>query len=113
MQDDKAWDRIVDAIDTKFGLTGHGRTKRALADAPDLTEAVAHVTFDRDGHTYKLERVQGPAIIDRKTVGARRAGATTHMQNVYDPHETSFRTNLYRQTGAGEWEQIDPGALGL
>jgi hypothetical protein len=113
MQDDKAWDRIVDAIDTKFGLTSHGRAKRPVADAPELTEAVSHVIFDRDGQTFKLERVQGPAIIDRKTMGARRAGAETHMQNVYDPDETSFRTNLYRQDAAGEWEAIDPSALGL
>ena len=113
MQDDKAWDRIVDAIDTKFGLTRHGRTKRPVADAPDLTESVAYVEFTRAGEQYKLERIQGPAIIDRKTMGARRAGATTHIQNVYDPHETSFRTNLYHQDGAGEWEPIDPGALGL
>jgi hypothetical protein len=113
MQDDKAWDRIVDAIDTKFGLTRHGRAKRPVADAPNLTEAVAFVEFGRAGEHYKLERVQGPAIIDRRTMGARRAGAATRVENVYDPHETSFRTKLYRQTGAGEWEQIDPNALGL
>ncbi len=113
MQDDKAWDRIVDAVDTKFGLTDHGRSKRAVADAPELTEHVSYVVFDRDGDEYKLERVQGPAIIDRKTMGARRAGATTRVENVYDPEETSFRTNLYRKDAAGEWEPIDPGALGL
>lgn len=112
MQDDKAWDRIVDAIDTKFGLVDHGRTKRAVADAPDLTEQVAYVVFDREGSRYKVERVQGPAIIDRKTMGARRAGATTRVENVYDPHEISFRTNLYRQTD-DEWEPIDPQVLGL
>jgi hypothetical protein len=113
MQDDKAWDRIVDAIDTKFGLSGHGRTKRPVEDAQNLTEHVSFVTFERDGHEYKVERVQGPAIVDRKTMGARRAGAITRAQNVYDPDETSFRTNLYRKEAAGEWEQIDPSALGL
>jgi hypothetical protein len=112
MQDDRAWDRIVDAIDTKFGLKDHGRAKRQVEDAPELTEHVSFVVFERDGERYKLERVQGPAIIDRKTIGARRAGATVRMENVYDPHETSFRTNLFREE-AGEWEPIDPSALGL
>ncbi len=112
MQDDKAWDRIVDAIEAKFGIKNHGRTKRPVADAQDLTEYVAYVVFDREGEEYKLERVQGPAITDRKTVGARRAGAVTHMQNVYDPDEVSFHTNLYRKDGT-EWEAVSPSALGL
>lgn len=113
MQDDRAWDRIVDAIDTKFGLKDHGRTKRAVEDAPELTEHVSFVVFQRDGEDYKVERVQGPAIIDRKTVGARRAGAVTRIENVYDPSETSFRTNLFRKNPVGEWEAIDPSMLGL
>jgi hypothetical protein len=112
MQDDKAWDRIADAIDTKFGLVEHGRSKRAVADAQDLTEYVSFIVFDRDGERYKVERVQGPAIIDRKTIGARRAGATVRRENVYDPDEISFRTNLYRQDGEN-WTPLDPSALGL
>jgi hypothetical protein len=113
MQDDRAWDRIVEAIETKFGLVEHGRSKRPVEDATDLTEYVSFVVFDRDGERYKVERVQGPAIIDRKTMGARRAGATTRVENVYDADEVSFRTNLYRSAGGGEWDAIDPSALGL
>lgn len=112
MQEDKAWDRIVDAVDTKFGLQDHGRSKRPIDDAQHLTEFVSWVVFTRNGDRYKLERVQGPAITDRKTIGARRAGATVKYQNVYNPSEVSFRTNLYRDD-EGEWEQIDPNALGL
>jgi hypothetical protein len=112
MGDDKAWDRIVDAIDQKFGIDDHGRTKRPVTDAPNLTESVSFIVFKRDGARYKLERVQGPAIIDRRTMGARRAGAITRVENVYDASETSLRTNLFRETG-GDWEAIDPSALGL
>jgi len=112
MHDDKAWDRIVDAVDQKFGLAEHGRFKRPVEDNQDLTEHVAFVVFVRAGEKFKLERIQGPAIIDRKTMGARRAGAVTHVENVYDPTETSYRTNLYRESG-DEWEAIDPSNLGL
>ncbi len=112
MQDDRAWDRIVDAIETKFGLIKHGRSTRPVEDAPELTEHVSFVVFDRDGERYKVERIQGPAIIDRKTMGARKAGAVTHIQNVYDPHEVSLRTNLYRDNG-GDWDSINPSTLGL
>ncbi len=112
MQDDRAWDRIVDAVETKFGLIEHGRTKRPVADAPDLTEQVSFVIFEREGDKIKLERVQGPAIIDRKTMGARRAGATTRVENIYDPEETSLRTNVFRWDGV-EWQSIDISAVGL
>lgn len=113
MNDDRAWDRIVDAIDSRYGISDHGRTSRAVADSPDLTEKVSYITFDKDGQTLKVERVQGPAIIDRKTVGARRAGASVHYQNVYDPDETSFRTIVYRENSAGEWDEVSLEALGL
>jgi len=112
MQEDKGWDRIVDAVDAKFGIKDHGRGKRPVADAHHLTEQVAFVVFERAGERYKLERVQGPTIIDRKTVGARRAGADVRYENVYDPTETSFRTNLYKDE-AGEWAPVDPSELGL
>jgi hypothetical protein len=112
MQDDRAWDRIVDAVETKFGLIEHGRSKREMEDAPEFTEYVSFVIFERDGEKLKLERVQGPAIIDRKTMGARRSGAVTRVENVYDPDEVSFRTNLLRWDGT-EWESIDPAVLGF
>src|SRR4051812_34860399 len=96
MKEDRAWDRIVDAIDTKFGLITHGRSERPVEDAPELTEQVAFIVFERDGEKYKVERVAGPAIVDRKTMGARRSGAVTRVENIYDQDEVSFRTNLYR-----------------
>ena len=112
MQDDRAWDRIVDAVETKFGLIDHGRTKRPVEDAPELTEHVSFIIFNRDGEKLKLERVQGPAIIDRKTMGARRSGAVTRVENVYDPDEVSLRSNLFKWDGV-EWEAIDPSVLGF
>lgn len=112
MQEDRAWDRIVDAVEQKFGLEEHGRTKRAMEDAPELTEYVSFVIFNRDGEKLKLERVQSPAIVDRKTMGARRSGAVTRVENVYDPDEVSFQSNLYRWDGV-EWESIDPSTLGF
>ena len=112
MQDDKAWDRITDAIDLKFGVEKHGKLTRPIEDAPNLTQQVSFIIFTRDGEQFRLERVQGPAIVDKKTIGARRAGASVKMQYVYDPSETSFRTDLYRKSG-DEWEQIDPSLLSL
>lgn len=112
MNEDKAWERIADAIDLKYGIQKHGRDTRPVADAHNLTEQVSYLIFERAGETYKLERVTGPAIIDRKTVGARRAGASVRYENVYDPSDTSVRTNVFRQQ-AGEWMPISLDELGL
>jgi hypothetical protein len=113
MNDDKAWDRIMDAIDAKYGIEKHGRSQRSVEDSNNLTESVAFIEFTRNGERFKLERIHGPAIIDRKTIGARRAGAVVRYQNVYDPTETSFRTVLYRTDEAGDWEETSADALGI
>ena len=112
MAEDVSWERMVDAIDTRFGLTDHGRLTRKLADAPELTEDVSFVIFERNGVRIKLERTTGPAIIDRKTVGARRAGADLHYENVYDASETARKTLVYREVGS-EWEPVSIDELGL
>jgi hypothetical protein len=112
MNDDRGWERIVDAIDTKFGVADHGRETRAVEDARELTEKVAWIAFDRGGERYKLERVTGPAIINRRTIGSNRIGSDVRFENVYDPDETTHRTNLYRKDGE-EWESINPDELGL
>ena len=112
MNEDKSWDRIVDAIDTRFGITKHGRLERKIADAMHLTEKVAFIEFDRDGEPYRLERTTGPAIIDRRTIGARRAGSEIHFENVYDPEETAHKTFVFKKI-AGEWEAVSPDELGV
>jgi hypothetical protein len=112
MNDDKSWDRIVDAIDTRFGITKHGRTERKIADAMHLTEKVAFIEFERGGEPYRLERVTGPAIIDRRTVGARRAGAEVRFENVYDPDEIGHKTLMFKHD-EGEWVAISPDQLDL
>ena len=113
MNDDKAWDRITDAIDTKFGIDKHGRGKRPVEDSHDLTEDFAWVEFERSGQRFKIERVHGPAIADRKTIGARRAGASVRYENVYDPTELAFRTRLFTQNAQGEWEETNADAIEL
>ena len=112
MQEDRAWDRITDAIETKYGIENHGRSERKIADAMHLTEQIAFIEFNREGQSYRLERITGPAIIDRRTVGARRAGSEVRFQNIYDTEEVGHKTLMYRRQ-AGEWEAISPEELSL
>jgi hypothetical protein len=112
MNDDKAWDRIVDAIETRFGITKHGRLERKIPDAMHLTEKVSFIEFERSGDPFRLERVTGPAIIDRRTVGARRAGAEVRFENVYDPEEIGHKTIVFKRDG-DEWAEVSLDALEL
>ena len=112
MDDDRAWDRIVDAIDIKFGIIKHGRETRPLEDAQNLTEHVSFIVFDREDERYRMERISSPAIVDRRQVGSRRIGGETHMQNSYDEHEVARKTVLLREEG-DEWVPINPDSLQL
>ena len=110
--DDRAWDRITDAIDAKFGIERHGRLERKLADALHLTERVAFIEFLRGGTLFRMERVTGPAIIDRRTVGAKRAGSDIRFENIYDPDELAHKTLVFKEA-AGEWVPVTMDELGL
>lgn len=112
MNDDASWDRIVDAIDTSFGLVDHGRLKRPVEDNHELTENVSFIVFERNGDRLRLERVTGPAVVDRKTVGAKRAGASIHFENIYDPTELVHKTYLFKADG-DEWLPLELTDLGL
>lgn len=112
MNDDRAWDRIVDAIDIKFGIAEHGRTTRPVHDAQNLQEHISFIIFERAGERFKLERITSPAIIDRRSLGSRRIGGDSHMQNIYDPEELSHKTLVYRHQ-MGDWVPIELEDLGL
>ena len=112
MNDDTSWDRIVDAIDSKFGLDKHGRLERHIEDHLDLTEKVAFIEFTKDSDKFRLERVTGPAIVDKKAIGGRRVGAELRYETVYDPSEIVHRTVFLKDDG-GEWVKLDQSALGL
>lgn len=110
---DTGWDKIVDAIDAKFGIAEHGRYSEPLEDKPDLEQQIRFICFNRGGQRYKLERLAHPAIIDRKTHYHKAAGGGVRYENIYDPQNTSFKTKFYRQSDDGEWTEIDPGQLAL
>ncbi len=112
MNDDHGWDKIVDAIDTRFGLTKHGRLTEPLEDRTDLERHIAFIEFERAGNDYRMERVTGPAIIDKKSHFHKAASGGIRYENIYDTTNVSHKTNLYRRE-SGEWELVDPEELAL
>jgi len=107
-----SWDRLTDAIDLKFGIARHGHEERPLEDVPDLKAQVQFVEFDRAGERYRLERITGPAIVDRRGMGSHRVGSVVQYQNVYDPTELTSRMVVLRQVG-DNWDPVELADLDL
>lgn len=109
---DSAWDRIVDAIDARFGVTDHGRSTEPLEDNPDLNQEVAFICFNKGGLTYRVERIARPAILERKSHYHKAAGSGVRFENIYDPDNLSFKTVFYIKEG-DDWREIEPEEIGV
>jgi hypothetical protein len=109
---DAAWERLVDSIDIKVGVDRHGRDTRPVEDRPDLSEKVNFVEFEQAGKSFRLERISGPAIIDRKTHFSHRAGAANRIETIYDPDEIAHRVRLLRKDG-DEWQEANLNDLSV
>ncbi len=107
---DGAWERLIDSIDATIGIDRHAKTKRPLEDRPDLTETVDIFEFERGGARLRLERVSGPAVLDRKSHYSQRGGSANRMENVYDSSDIAHRETLYREIN-GEWQPQDLSSL--
>lgn len=101
---DTSWEKFVDAIDIKCGIDRHGKDERPLEDRPELTEKINFIEFQSGGERYRLERISGPAIIERKTHYTHRAGQANRIENIYDTEELSHKLVLFQDRG-GEWEE--------
>ena len=112
MNTDPGWDKIVDAIDVRFGIDRHGRRQEPLPDNQELTQTITFIEFQKGGQTYRMERIARPAVTDRKSIYHKAAGSGVRFENVYDPDATTFRTQLLKQAG-DDWEEVDPTELAL
>lgn len=109
---DSAWERLVDSIDIKTGVDRHGKSQRPLAERPELSEMVEFIEFESRGRQLKLERITGPAIIDRKTHYSHRPGVANRIETIYDPDETAARVQLLEKAG-DDWAAVELDTLEL
>ena len=107
-----AWERLVDLVDVKFGITEHGKETQPLEDNARLSQTIDFVCFTRDGGEYRLERISRPAVIEQKSIYHRAAGSQVRHENVYDAEQLAHRVNLLLKRGS-DWEKIDLEDLAL
>lgn len=105
MQNDPGWDKLVDAIDVKFGIQDHGKETSPLPDNPEFTQTVRFITFTKDGSDYKLTRTTRPSINDRKSHYHKAQGSGVRFENIYDPEALTHSNQLWKKS-AGDWEPV-------
>lgn len=107
---DPGWDKLVDAIELNSKVIEHGKYDEPLEDKPDLKQSVRFLVFERDGKTYRAERIGRPRVIDRKSLYHRSATGNVTFENVYDPDEITYKTELFvKQNDA--WQALDADSL--
>ena len=107
---DRAWGELVDLIDEQYVIDNSDRREESLKDDKKLKQTVESIEFEKDNIKYRIERITGPRIIDKKTFYSGH-GSANRIQYVYDPEETSSRVVFYKQLADGHYNEISPEDL--
>ena len=107
---DRAWGELVDLIDEQYAIDNSNRREESLEDDKKLKQTVESIQFEKDKIKYRIERITGPRIIDKKTFYSGH-GSANRIQYVYDPEETSSRVVFYKQLADGHYNEISPEDL--
>lgn len=107
---DRAWEELVNLIDDQYSIDNSQRKEEPLEGEKKLKQTVESIQFEKDNVKYKIERITGPRIIDKKTFYSGHSAAN-HSQYVYDPEETSTKVLFYKQLPDGHFNEISPEDL--
>ena len=107
---DKAWEDLVDLIDNKFTIDRSESKEEGIEGEPKLKNKISSIYFEKDNIKYRIDRVVGPRIIDKKTFYSGHSAAN-HSKYVYDPSEESSKVLFYKQLADGNYNEISPEDL--
>lgn len=107
---DKAWEELTDLIDKKYQIDLNDRIVEKLEDNPNLQKTIERIEFEKDNIKYRIDRVESPAIIDRKTHYHHR-GSANRVEYVYDPEETTTKVFFYQKLPSGSYNEISPESM--
>jgi hypothetical protein len=107
---DRAWEELVDLIDDQYTVDKSDRREEPLEGEKKLKQTVESIEFEKDNAKFRIERISGPRIIDKKTFYSGHSAAS-HSQYVYDPEETSSKVVFYKQLTDGNFNEISPEDL--
>lgn len=106
MNDDK-WAGILDRIQSQFEILEQGEEK--LADVPN--GKAEFIVFESPMGKIRLERLHKPKVIDKKTIGGSKYGASTGVEYIYSDTEQVKTFQAFKEVD-GEWEPVDAEGFG-
>ncbi len=107
---DKAWEELTDLIDKKYQIDLTDRIVEKLEDNPSFKKTIERIEFEKDNTKYRIDRVESPMIIDKKTHYHHR-GSANRIEYVYDPEETTTKVFFYQRLADGHYNEISPESM--
>jgi len=107
---DKAWEDLIDLVDSKYTIDSTEKKQQPVEDNHKLSQTIEAIGFEKDNIKFKIERITGPRIIDKKTFYSGQ-GSANRVQYIYDPEETSSKVVCYKQLPDGHFNEISPEDL--
>lgn len=96
------WGDTLEKIKSKFEILTEEKTD--LEDGPGQ---VHRLIFESPVGKVKLERIQRPRVLDKKTSYTRRTGSDVQIEYTYDDNDILDYVKAYRSMPDDEWQEIE------
>ncbi len=98
------WDSIVYKLETMFP-----DAEVIREDIEDVDTGIREtVEFESPQMgLIKLEFIDMPLLLEERTIGGKRIGATVKVEKIYSDTERVYRLNIYKKNSLDEWEKLE------
>lgn len=112
---DERWQQFIDLAKEQFRNVEVSTEDLMVqtADGPEQRGSLDILIFEREGERFKLERENKPIVLERKEHFAKRASDTARIEYKFSDTEFSHKLRVYKETDAGDWDEISTESLGL
>ena len=98
------WESIIGNIKDKFSVLDEG--KEHIDDEGGVD--IYYIEFEGPLGRIRLEFVQKPVILDKKTIYSKRIGSETKVDYIYSETEKSAKMTAYKWSEDNdEWQEIN------
>ncbi len=98
------WESIIGNIKDKFSVLDEG--KEHIDDEGGVD--IHYIEFEGPLGRIRLEFVQKPVILDKKTIYSKRIGSETKVDYIYSETEKSAKMTAYKWgEDNDEWQEIN------
>jgi len=98
------WQSILGNIKDKFNVLNEG--EEHLEDEGGVD--ISYIEFESPLGLVRLEFIEKPVILDKKTTYSKRIGSETKIDYIYSETEKSSKMMAYKWSEDNEeWEEID------